>query len=128
MHMNIVDKRIVMFSALTRRVRGVFIGHTRGIRCLSAYNSTLLSAGFECEARTWDMNSKDAVGILQGHRVPVRAAKLMCQNALSEKDYRAITVDESGSYLSDVAQLNRCIYHRLCIYCIQVSFDCGTSM
>ena len=87
-----------MWSATTRRVRGIFLGHTRGIRCLSAYGSTLLSAGFECEARTWDILTKDPVGLLQGHRHAIRAAKLMCQNALSEKDYRAVTVDESGEF------------------------------
>jgi len=91
-----MDKRIVLWSAITRRVKGILIGHKRGVRCLSAYESTLLSAGFELDARTWDLVSKENVAILRGHRQPITAAKLMCELSSSEKDYRAITVDEGG--------------------------------
>jgi hypothetical protein len=61
-----------------------------GVRTLSHYESTLLSAGFECDARTWDLVTKDPVAILRGHRFPVAAAKLMCDRAQSEKEHRAV--------------------------------------
>lgn len=44
-----MDKRIVMWSATTKRVRGVYLGHQRGIRSLSVYKNIMLSSGFECE-------------------------------------------------------------------------------
>lgn len=91
-----MDKRIVIWSSTTRRVKGILIGHKRGVRSLSAYETTLLSAGFECEARTWDLVSRDNVAILKGHRQPIVVAKLMCERSQSEKDHRAITVDEWG--------------------------------
>jgi WD40 repeat protein len=70
--------------------QGILLGHKRGVRCLSHYDTTLLSAGFECEARTWDMATKEPVAILKGHRLPVAAARLMCDRAQSEKEYRAV--------------------------------------
>jgi WD40 repeat protein len=93
-----MDRRIVLWSSTSRRVKGVLLGHKRGIRCLSYYENTLLSAAFECDARTWDLASKDCVAILKGHRHPIVAAKLMCDKAPSEKEYRAITVDEVGEF------------------------------
>lgn len=93
-----MDKRIVMWSATSRRVKGVLLGHKRGVRCLSVYENTMLSAGFECEANTWDLINKDQVAILKGHRHPIVAAKLMCDRAQSEREHRAITVDESGEF------------------------------
>ncbi|RYG68911.1 WD40 repeat domain-containing protein, partial [archaeon] len=93
-----MDKRIVLWSAMSRRVKGVLLGHKRGVRSLSVYENTLLSAGFECEAKTWDLANKDCVAILKGHRHPIVAAKLMCDRAQSEKEHRAITVDESGEF------------------------------
>jgi WD40 repeat protein len=42
-----LDKRIVLWSMTSRRVKGVLIGHKRGIRILSVAKNTLLSAGFE---------------------------------------------------------------------------------
>lgn len=91
-----MDKKIVMWSAISRRVKGIFLGHKRGVRCLSQHDTTLLSAGFETDARTWDLSTKDNVAILKGHRFPIAAAKLMCEFATNERDYRAVTVDESG--------------------------------
>ena len=38
-----MDRRIVMWSVFNRRVKAVFTGHTRGVRTLSAYETTLLS-------------------------------------------------------------------------------------
>ena len=38
-----MDRRIVVWSATTRRVKGVFIGHQRGVKSLSCFDSTLLS-------------------------------------------------------------------------------------
>ena len=38
-----MDRRIVVWSATTRRVKGVFIGHLRGVKSLSCFDSTLLS-------------------------------------------------------------------------------------
>ena len=91
-----LDKRIVMWSAMTRRVKGIMVGHVRGVRSLDFHDTTLLSASFELDARTWDLNSKENVAILRGHRKPIVAAKLMCALAHVEKDHRAVTVDESG--------------------------------
>jgi WD40 repeat protein/Ca2+-binding EF-hand superfamily protein len=91
-----MDKKIVMWSALSRRVKGIFLGHKRGVRCLSIHETTMLSAGFEADARTWDLNTKDNIAILKGHRFPIASAKLMCDLATAEHDYRAVTVDESG--------------------------------
>jgi len=91
-----MDKRIVMWSAHTRRVKGIFVGHKRGVRCISSFDTTMLSAGFETDARTWDLYTKENVAILKGHRFPIADAKLMCELAQNEKEYRAITVDESG--------------------------------
>lgn len=94
-----MDKKIIMWSAKTRRVRTILLGHTRGVKTLDYYRSTLLSSGFECEARTWDIELKDPIALLQGHRYPIQAAKLMCKNAGEvEKDYRAVTVDEAGEF------------------------------
>jgi WD40 repeat protein len=85
-----------MWSAMTRRVKGIMVGHERGVRSLDFHDTTLLSASFELDARTWDLNSKENVAILRGHRKPIVAAKLMCALAHVEKDHRAVTVDESG--------------------------------
>lgn len=91
-----MDKRIVMWSAHTRRVKGIFVGHKRGVRCISSFDTIMLSAAFETDARTWDLQSKENIAILKGHRFPIADCKLMCELAQSEKEYRAITVDESG--------------------------------
>jgi WD40 repeat protein/Ca2+-binding EF-hand superfamily protein len=93
-----MDKRIVVWSANTRRVKGILIGHKRGVRCIDAYDTILLSAGFETEAKTWDLVSKEHIGILKGHRQPITSAVLMCERSDTEKDYRAVTVDEGGEF------------------------------
>eukprot|EP01034_Spumella_vulgaris_P022279 gene22279-28395_t len=93
-----MDKRIVLWSAVSRRVKGILLGHKRGVRCVSVYENVLLSAGFECEAKVWDLSTKDCVAILKGHRHPICAAKLLCDRAQSEKEHRAITVDEIGEF------------------------------
>jgi WD40 repeat protein/Ca2+-binding EF-hand superfamily protein len=93
-----MDRRIVMWSSTSRRVKGVLLGHKRGVRCLSQYENTLLTAAFECDARTWDLVTKDCVTILKGHRHPIVAAKLMCDKSPTEKEHRAITVDEVGEF------------------------------
>jgi WD40 repeat protein len=93
-----MDKRIVLWSAVSRRVKGILLGHKRGVRNLSVFDQTLLSAGFECEARLWELVNKDCIAILKGHRHPIVSAQLMCDKAQSEKEYRAITVDESGEF------------------------------
>lgn len=93
-----MDKRIVLWSSTTRRVKGVLLGHKRGVRCLDVFENSLLSAGFETEAKTWDLVSKECTAVLKGHRRPVAAAKLMCQRAQSEEEHRAITVDEGGEF------------------------------
>ena len=71
-----MDRRIVMWSAHTRRVKGIMVGHKRGVRCLSLHETTLLSAGYELDARTWDLNNKESVAILRGHRSPIVDAKV----------------------------------------------------
>ena len=91
-----MDKRIMCWSASTRRVKYVMMGHHRGVRSLSCFENTLLSAGFESEARTWDLKKKEPVAILKGHRFPIVVAKLMCEKATNEREHRAVTVDEQG--------------------------------
>lgn len=93
-----MDKRIVMWSHASRRVKGILLGHKRGVRCLSAHETLLLSAGFETDAKTWDLLSRDHVATLRGHRKPIVQAKLMTNRAKSEKEYRAVTVDECGEF------------------------------
>jgi WD40 repeat protein len=93
-----MDKRIVLWSAHSRRVKGILLGHKRGVRSLSVYEQILLSSGFECEARLWELVNKDCIGMLKGHRHPIVCAKLMCDRAQSEKEHRAITVDEMGEF------------------------------
>jgi WD40 repeat protein len=46
-----LDKRIVLWSQTTRRVKGVLLGHKRGVTRLSSARDVLLTSGFECEAR-----------------------------------------------------------------------------
>jgi WD40 repeat protein len=93
-----MDKRIVMWSAVSRRVKGILLGHKRGVRSLSVFDQLLLSSGFECDARLWELVNKDCIAILKGHRNPIVCAKLVCDRAQSEKEHRAITVDESGEF------------------------------
>ena len=81
-HLNVfiscaMDKKIVMWSSTSRRVKGILTGHQRGVRCLSVYESVMLSAGFECNALLWDLTSKENIAILKGHRHPIVCAKLM---------------------------------------------------
>ena len=71
-----MDKRVVMWSAINRRVKAVFTGHRRGVRCLSTHESVLLSGSFDCEARTYDMLTKEPVALLKGHRFPLAAVKV----------------------------------------------------
>jgi WD40 repeat protein/Ca2+-binding EF-hand superfamily protein len=95
-----LDKRIVLWSQTSRRVKGVLLGHTRGVRCISYAKDTLLSAGFECDAKTWDLTTKEPALLLRGHRFPICCAKIMCRSqSLEDADnLRAITVDDSGEF------------------------------
>jgi hypothetical protein len=94
-----LDKRIVLWSMSNRRVKGVLLGHKRGVRCLSYGRSVLLSAGFECEAKTWDLSIKEPVMILRGHRRPLTCVKIMTSEAHENDDtLNAITVDDSGEF------------------------------
>jgi len=93
-----MDKRVVMWSAVNRRVKAVFTGHHRGVRCLDVYESTLISGSFDCDVRTYDMQTKEPVALLKGHRFPITAVQLMCSRAAHEGEHRAVTVDESGEF------------------------------
>ena len=93
-----LDKRIVLWSQVSRRVKGVLLGHKRGVRSLSYGRGILLSAGFECEARTWDINLKEPTLILKGHRMPIAAARMMCAADQSDDNLRALTVDDGGEF------------------------------
>ena len=93
-----MDKRICLWSSVSRRVKGMLVGHKRGVRTLSVYEHLLLSAGFECDARLWELVNKDCIAILKGHRNPIVCAKLMCDRAQSEREHRAVTVDETGEF------------------------------
>jgi WD40 repeat protein len=74
-----LDKRVVLWSQTTRRVKGVLLGHKRGVTRLSAGRDTLLTSGFECEARTWDLNLREPQLVLRGHRLPISDSKVMCR-------------------------------------------------
>lgn len=93
-----LDKRIVLWSQSSRRVKGILIGHSRGVRTMSYAQGVLLSAGFECEAKTWDVNLKEPTLILRGHRLPIAAAKIMCPADDSGDNVRAVTVDDGGEF------------------------------
>ena len=71
-----MDKRIVMWSAVNRRVQAVWSVHERGVRCLHYYETTLLSGGYDCDARTFDIVTKENVALLRGdhhqHHMPCR--------------------------------------------------------
>ena len=94
-----LDKRVVLWSQTSRRVKGILVGHMRGVRSMSYARGVLLTAGFECEAKTWDVNLKEPTLILRGHRMPIAAAKIMCPSKEDTGDnVRALTVDESGEF------------------------------
>jgi hypothetical protein len=93
-----LDKRIVLWSQSSRRVKGILVGHTRGVRTMSYAQGVLLTAGFECEAKTWDVTLKEPTLILRGHRMPIAAAKIMCPANDSGDSVRAVTVDDSGEF------------------------------
>ena len=61
-----MDKRIVMWSAINRRVQAVWSVHDRGVRCLHYYETTLLSGSYDCDARTFDIVTKENVALLRG--------------------------------------------------------------
>ena len=48
--------------------------------------------------KVWDIHSKECVALLKGHRRPITSARLMCQRAVKEDEYRAISVDEMGEF------------------------------
>lgn len=93
-----LDRRIVLWSQTSRRVKGVLLGHKRGIRFMSYSRGVLLSAGFECEAKTWDVSLREPTLILKGHRAPIAAGKVMCPEGESLESLRAITVDDTGEF------------------------------
>jgi Ca2+-binding EF-hand superfamily protein len=93
-----LDRRIVLWSQTSRRVKGVLLGHKRGIRFMSFSRGVLLSAGFECEARTWDLSLREPTLILKGHRAPIAAGKVMCLEGETLESLRALTVDDTGEF------------------------------
>lgn len=92
-----LDKRIKLWSQKTRRMKGVLTGHKRGIRFMSHAKDCLLSAGFECEARAWDLDLCEQTLTLRGHRHSLSACKIMSQ-VDSEDDLRGLTADQSGEF------------------------------
>lgn len=90
-----LDKKIIVWSQRTQRVKGVFQGHNRGIKVISALGDCLLSAGFECDAKTWDLVNMEPLLTLRGHRMPITTARMM--TAMPDCQ-RAATVDESGEF------------------------------
>ena len=93
-----LDKRIVLWSQSTRRVKGVLRGHKRGIKVMSYAKDSLLTAGFESEAIAWDLNLHEASFYLRGHRLPLADVKLMVRPGAQGDDLRAITVDDGGEF------------------------------
>lgn len=93
-----LDKSVVLWSQSTQRVRGVLMGHTRGIKVMSYAKNTLITAGFEMDARVWNLSLQENTLILRGHRAPLVAAKVMCQPKELDVDQRALTVDTRGEF------------------------------
>ena len=79
-------------------MKGVLLGHKRGIKILSHAKDTLLSAGFECHAICWDLNLHDPTFHLKGHRLPLVDAKLMLPKDGIEDNLKAVTVDDGGEF------------------------------
>jgi hypothetical protein len=92
-----LDKRIKLWSQTTRRMKGVLVGHKRGVRVLSHAQDCLLSAGFECEAKAWDLDLFEQTLTLRGHRHSISACKVMSR-CDQEDELRGLTVDESGEF------------------------------
>jgi WD40 repeat protein/Ca2+-binding EF-hand superfamily protein len=93
-----LDKRVVVWGSISRRVKAVFRGYTRGVTCVSYAKKMLLTAGFETEIKIWDIASKEPFIILRGHRKPVTSAKMMCHRSTIPEEYRAVSVDETGEF------------------------------
>ena len=68
------------------------------MRCLSNFENILLSGSFDCDARTFDLATKEVLAVMHGHRHPIAAVKLMCERAATEREHRALTVDEQGEF------------------------------
>jgi len=93
-----LDKRIVLWSQTTRRVKAVLQGHKRGVKVMSYAKNTLLTAGFECDATAWDLNLYEPSFYLRGHRLPLADVKLMVNADQQDENLRAITVDDGGEF------------------------------
>lgn len=94
-----IDKRIKLWSQTSQRMKGVLVGHKRGVRFLSHAKNCLLSAGFECEARAWDLDLFEQTLILRGHRHSISACQVMSRDKDGqEEEMRGLTVDESGEF------------------------------
>ena len=91
-----MDRRIVLWSAYNQRVKGIFEGHDGGVRCIHSSPRLLVSGAFDCDARVWDLVSKDCRAVLRGHKHSVVAVRMMFENANHDEDIRVFTVDESG--------------------------------
>ena len=93
-----LDKRIVLWSQSTQRVRGVLIGHERGIRVMSYAKNTLVTAGFEMDIKVWNVSLQENSLILRGHRAPISAVKIMCQPKAHDLEMRTLSVDDRGEF------------------------------
>lgn len=93
-----IDKKIVLWGGPNYRIKFVLTGHTSGVRGISYYENVLLSFSFDNDAFIWDMGANEQTAVLCGHRTMIVIAKLMCEKAKCEKDYRAITVDQTGEF------------------------------
>lgn len=93
-----MDKRIALWDMRTRRVRAVLTGHKCGVRDISYGKGVLLSAGFELDATTWDVSTRERLVTLRGHRLPICAVHVLCENMPSDESLRALTLDDSGEF------------------------------
>lgn len=91
-----MDRRIVLWSAYNQRVKGIFEGHNGGVRCIHASPKLLVSGAFDCDARVWDLVSKECRAVLRGHKHSIMAVRVMFEHALHDDDIRVFTADESG--------------------------------
>ena len=89
-----LDKRVVLWSQVTQRVRGVLAGHGHGIKVMAYSKNILVTAGFEIDARVWSLPSQENTLILRGHRSPLVDVKIMSPGGAYSSSIQAVTVDD----------------------------------
>lgn len=70
--------------------------HTRGIRTCAYGRNTILTGGFDCIGKTWDIATGNNLLLLQGHLYPIAATAIMDEKTSSSDFLYAVTADDSG--------------------------------